>query len=137
MADLDENLVTFLKDDSTVTAITSNVHVNHAPESKSLPYIWLQMNDRAGEQLLDSSKGPKTFFFDIECTAINLDKAKDLQAAVTAALDGASGTFGTQKIAFADVSSQDDSYQTRQEFGDDENLHVSALNLELGVDDRS
>lgn len=136
MADIDENLVTVLKSDSGVSAITTSVHVNRVPESKTQPYIWLQLDDDFEPLMLVGSSELQTVVFDIECTSTDLDESKDLQAAVKTALHGIAGSFGDQTIAFSDVTSKDDSYQSRQVFGDSENFHVSALSLEIGVDGR-
>lgn len=137
MADLDENLITVLKADAGVSAITSVVAINRMPESKSSPYIWIQLDDEIEDTDIGGSGGIVQSFFDVECTAKDLDTSKDLQAAVKSALHGLSGAFGDQTIAYAEITSKDDTYETRQPFGDSENLHVSALTLEIATDSRA
>ncbi len=137
MADLDENLITFLKADATVAAITEVISINRVPENKTPPYIWIQLDDEFDETDLGGSGGTPISVFDIECTSEDLDESKDLQTAVKAALHGHTGSFGDQVIAWAEVTGKDDTYETRQQFGDDKNLHVSALTLEIGTDSRS
>lgn len=136
MADLDENLVSVLLADSAVLAITNDVHVNRVPHNKSQPYIWFQSANKDEQLDLDGEGGAWMEGFDIECCSTDLDEAKDLQAAVRSLLNGKTGTFGDQNIAFAFVQDQDDTYESRQDFGDSELVHVSALYLELGVDGR-
>lgn len=136
MADIDENLITVLLADAGVSAITSVAAVNRIPESKSQPYIWIQLDNEIEETDIAGSGGAVELVFDIECTSTNLDSSKDLQAAVKTALHGKTGSFGDQTIAWAEISAKDDTYETRQEFGEGENLHVSALTLEIGTDSR-
>lgn len=136
MADIDENLVAFLLADGPVAAITTTVSINRVPDNKSAPYIWIQLSDREADTTVDYDKGPIVMRYSVECTATNLDAAKDLQAAATTALDTHNGSFGDQNIAFAEVDSQDDSYETRQPFGDDENFHVASISLLIGIDGR-
>ena len=137
MADIDENLITFLAADAGVSAITTSIHINRVPESKTEPYIWIQQDDEFEETDITGGGGAIEYSFDVECTSTDLTEAKDLQSAVKSALHGTSGAFGDQVIAWAEISSKDDTYETRQQFGDLENVHVAALNLEIGVDSRS
>ena len=137
MADLDENLRTFLLSDSTLAAITTSIHINRVPESKSNPYVWIQATDFETELNLDGTTGPVTTTFNVEATSTNLDNSKDMQTAIRNKLQGHTGTFGTQKVAFCKVDSLDDAYISRQDFGDFEDIHISALTLFIGTDSRS
>ena len=138
MADIDENIVTVLKADSGVSSITTSVHVNVIPDNKSLPYIWLQLADRDYISTLHGHIGPTIYTYEIECVSSDVTESKDLQAAVNAALDGTiAGTFGDQKIAFLNASSQDDKYISKQGFGDDPDLHISSISVQVGVDGRT
>jgi hypothetical protein len=138
MADLDENIVTVLLADGAVSAITTTIAVNNVPDSReSDDYIWIRSS---GKQQSELALGSNTYgdmyieTFDIECTSSNLDNAKDLQSAVGAALHGKNGSFGDQNVAFIDVIDQVDEYETKQDFGDSDNLHVAGLVIEIGVD---
>lgn len=140
MADLDENLVATLAADAAVSAITTNIYVNRKPDSQDVTdYIWIRSSNVEQAELGLSGDTNKDMFietFEIECTSTTLDNAKDLQKAVGDELHGKTGSFGDQNIAFSDAIDQDDSYETRQDFGDNDNFHVCALTVEIGVDGR-
>ena len=137
MADIDENLRTFLLADSTLSAITTSIHINRVPESKTNPYVWIQTSDSETELNLDGSTGPTTTTFNIEAPSTSLDNAKDMQAAIKNKLHGHTGTLGTQQVAFCRIDNLDDAYISRQDFGDFEDFHISALTLFIGTDSRS
>lgn len=136
MADLDANLRTFLLADSPVSTVTTNVHVNSVPDNKTKPYIWIQLDDENQELNLGAASGLTTAFYDCEATSTSLSTAKDLAAKIKTALHAHSGAVGDQNVAYMEVTSRDDTYETRQDFGDSKNLHVSALTIEIGVDGR-
>jgi hypothetical protein len=138
MADIDENIIAVLKADSGVSDITTSIHINVIPDNKSLPYIWIQMADRSYIPTLHSHIGPTIYTYEIDCVSNDVTQSKDLQAAVNSALDGTTaGTFGDQKIAFLNASSQNDTYVSKQGFGDDPDLHISSITIEVGVDGRT
>lgn len=136
MADIDENLVTVLAADDTVSAITTNIDINATPESDSIPFIWIQQIDEedVGRDL--DSGGLPIFTFVVECVSTSLSESKDLKAAAQAELDNKTGSFGDQNIAWAEVSAVDDTYENRNPYGDNGDLHVSAFIVEIGVDGR-
>lgn len=136
VADIDENLRTFLLADSTLSAITNSIHINRVPENKTNPYVWIQTTDQEADLCIGGESAPQTTSFDIEATSTDLNKTKDMQAAIRSALHGYSGTFGTQTVAFIRIDSIDDSYISRQQFGDLESLHVGALVCFIGTDSR-
>ena len=136
MADLDENLRAFLLANAGVTSITTTVAINNMPDTDATPYVWLQLDDENEPLNLNSSGGLKTAFFDCEATSKNLTEAVDLASAIKTALHAHTGSFGDQNVAYVEITSRDDTYETRQDFGDEENLHVSALTIEIGVDGR-
>jgi hypothetical protein len=137
VADLDVDLRTVLLADSALAAVTTSVHINHVPENKSNPYVWVGLDDTQTDLNLDGTTGPTTTLFVVEATSTSLSEAKTMQNAIKAALHGKSGAFGTHTIAFARIDSLDDSYISRQQFGDQEDYHVSALTLFIGTDSRS
>ena len=136
MADLDENLRTFLLADSTLSAITNSVHINRVPDNKRNPYVWIQTTDRDSDLCLDGASGPALTTFDIEATSTELDKAKDMQTAIRNRLQGYTGSFGDQAVAFVRIDSIDDSYISRQQFGDQDDYHIAALTCCIGTDSR-
>jgi len=136
MADLDQNLRSFLLADAPIAAITTNVHVNNVPDNKTKPYVWLQLDDESQQLNLGGSTGTIQSFFDCEATSTTLSQAKDLATKIKTALHGYTGSFGDQNVAYVEVTSRDDTYETRQDFGDFKNLHVSALTIEIGEDGR-
>lgn len=136
MADLDVNIITVLEANATISAASVEVFVNRTPESVSGAYIWIQLDDEFDETDIAGGAGPVISTFDIECCSTDIHESKDLQKAVKTELHGMSGTFGDQKVAYAEISSKDDTYESRQP-GDLQGLHVSALTLEIGVDSRS
>lgn len=136
MADLDENLITFLAADGGVSAITTTIAVNSVPDADSTPYIWIQLDDEDEPIDLSGAGGLIKAFFDCEATSESLTEAVDLSSAIKAAVHGHTGSFGDQNVAYIEVTSKDDTYETRQDFGDTKNLHVSALTIEIGVDGR-
>ena len=117
MADLDANLRTFLLADSPVSAVTTNVHVNSVPDNKTKPYIWLQLDDESQPLYLGGTTGLIQAFYDCEATSLTLSQAKDLAAKIKTALHGYTGSFGDQNVAYVDVTSRDDTYETRQGLG--------------------
>ena len=136
MANTTENLLAVLVADAGVSAITTNVHVNNVPDSKSKPYVWLQMVDEDHELNLSEAAGVITTSFICEATSTSLATTKNLAAAIKAAIHAKTGSFGDQNIAFADIMNKDDNYESRQDFGDSQNLHVTGLDIEIGVDSR-
>jgi hypothetical protein len=114
VADLDENLRTFLLADATVAALTTSIHINRVPENKTNPYIWIQTTDTETELNLDGSTGPTLTTFSIEGTST-----------------------GTQSTAFIRVDSLDDSYISRQAMGDLDDYHICGLTCFIGTDSRS
>lgn len=137
MADLDENLRTFILADATVAALTTSVHINRVPENKTNPYIWIRTTDTETELNLDGSTGPTLTTFTIEGTSTSLDIAKDMQTAIQSRLQGFTGTIGTQSTAFIRVDSLDDSYISRQAMGDLDDYHICGLTCFIGTDSRS
>jgi hypothetical protein len=136
MANLTENLRAVLIADAGVSAITTSVHVNNVPDSKSKPYVWLQLIDQDHELNLSEAAGTITTNFVCEATSISLATTKNLADAIKTALHAKTGSFGDQNIAFAHITSKDDNYESRQDFGDSQNLHVTGLDIEIGVDSR-
>lgn len=136
MANLTENLRTVLIADAGVSAITTNIHVNNVPDNKTKPYVWFQMNDQLHELNLSEAAGTITTNFVCEATSTSLTITKNLAAAIKTALHAKTGSFGDQNIAFAEIISKDDDYESRQDFGDSQNLHVTGLDIEIGVDSR-
>jgi len=136
MANLTENLRAVLIADAGVSAITTNIHVNNVPDNKTKPYVWFQMNDQLHELNLSESAGTITTNFVCEATSTSLTTTKTLAAAIKTALHAKTGSFGDQNIAFAEILSKDDDYESRQDFGDSQNLHVTGLDIEIGVDSR-
>jgi hypothetical protein len=136
MANLTENLRAVLIADAGVSAITTNIHVNNVPDNKTKPYVWFQMNDQLHELNLSEAAGVTVTNFVCEATSVSLTVTKNLAAAIKTALHAKTGAFGDQNIAFAEILSKDDDYESRQDFGDSQNLHVTGLDIEIGVDSR-
>jgi hypothetical protein len=137
MADIDENMRTFLLSDSTLAALTTSIHVNRVPENEDDPYVWINLSDTETDINLDGTTGPTITTFLIEATSVSLATAKAMQLAIKNKLHGASGAFGTQTIAYGRVDSLGDSYISRQQFGDVEDFHIAALTCFIGTDARS
>jgi hypothetical protein len=136
MANLTENLRAFLIADAGVSAITTNVHVNNVPDNKTRPYIWIKLSGQEHGLNLSEAAGITTTDFQCEATSTSLTITKNLAAAIKTALHAKTGAFGDQNIAFAEIVSKDDNYESRQDFGDSQNLHVTGLDIEIGVDSR-
>ncbi len=136
MANLTENLRAVLIADAGVAAITTSVHVNRVPDNKSKPYVWLQMSNQEHNLNLNAASGITITNYQCEATSTSLTTTKTLAAAIKTAMHAKTGTFGDQNIAFAEILSKDDNYESRQDFGDSQNLHVTGLDIEIGVDSR-
>ena len=136
MATVAEDLIAYLLADSNVSGVTTNIHYNNVPESKGKPYIWIQLIGREVTRCLDGGIGPETYFFLVECTSESMSTAKTLNGHCLTALDGFTGTMGARTAAFVHAEDLDDDYETRQAFGDTGNLHVSAIQLQIGIDSR-
>ena len=137
MATVVEDLVAYLKADSDITAITQNIHVNFVPESKSKPYIFIQLISREVEaRTLGGNNGPSRYRYVLECTSNKASTSKSLMDECLSALDQHTGTMGSRTVAFTHADDLDDNYESRQLFGDNENLHVSAMELSIGIDAR-
>lgn len=132
MATLDENLRTFLLAQAGINSITTNVHNNSTPDTKTTPYIWLQLFDEFQPLKLGGASGIRTSTFDCEATGTSLSQIKTLSAAIKNSLHGYIGAMGDQSVAWVDVTSRDDTYLSRQDFGDSKNLHVLALQIQIG-----
>lgn len=136
MANITENLRAVLLADAGVSAITTNIHANNVPDNKTKPYVWFQMVDQLHELNLGEAAGVTVTNFICEATSVSLTITKNLAAAIKTALHAKTGPFGGQNIAFAEILSKDDDYESRQDFGDSQNLHVTGLDIEIGVDSR-
>ena len=136
MAHILEELRTYLDADSGVDATTSSIYVNHVPETKSTPYIFIQQFGRAADRTIDGSIGPTTYFITLDCVSTSLNTAKDLADACITALDGKSVTMGSTSVAFCWASDVEDDYDKRQTHGDKSNFHIASIEIELGLDAR-
>ena len=137
MATVAEDLVAYILADGNVSGVTTNIHYNYVPESKSRPYVFIQQIGREVDgRCLDGGIGPEKYQFIVECTSTSISTAKTLMGHCITALDGFSGTMGTRTAAYSHANDLDDDYQSRQDFGDSNNLHVAAMQLEIGLDSR-
>lgn len=128
MADIDENLVTFLTADAGVSAISTLIAVGWIPDADSTPYVWVSLQDEEDELDLDGSSGYARSRFDIECCSDDIGEAKDLGKAVKTALDGYRGTFGTTHSMGAFVETKDDDYLPLNA-DDDDQICIAAMGL--------
>ena len=136
MANLPEDIVTYLNTISAITTRGTNIAYNRVPASKSDPYIWFQQIGREADRCLGGEIGPEKYTYVLECTSEDLDTAKDLMDDCLTALDGYSGAMGTRTVAFSQADDLDDDYESRQRSGDSKNFHVAAMQLQIGLDSR-
>lgn len=139
---IDEDLVTELKADATIAAITNVVAVGLVPvnadgEPLVNHYIWISQFDE--EDLLDMDAGPSgatAFRFDLECVSSSISRAKQMAQAVKRLIQGynAYATFGDGVLIAGYIESKDDDYVPVNRF-DEANLTVVALGLKLWAND--
>lgn len=135
MADLAENLRTFLLTDASIsTAVgASRISQTHVPQEFSGSFIWLTRSSVSHEE--DSlSDGPGTAafrqYFDLECVATSIDSADSLGDLVEAKLHLATGTVGTQTVQRIWCMAQNDDYIPRTIEADD-GLYVRSFSVEV------
>lgn len=134
MADVSENLRTFLLADATVSGLVGGERIkqNTALQGWAYPFVVYFRTGTESERTLDESAGTAAFrhYFDIECASDDIDEAADLAEAIRAYADGYDGTFGTMTAQGVFVDSHDDDYDPRL-IGDDDPIHVAALRFEI------
>lgn len=132
MADIAENLRTFILTSSTLTAfVADRVHHGHVPANKEETYIYFSRSNRAYEHTLDSEAGeaPRAEYFDMECCSRNPNASNNLADAVRG-LFPMRGTFGDATIKGAFVNDQDEDYIPLNNAAD-EGVTVQALQMEI------
>lgn len=135
MADLAENLRTFLLADATIAAtIGTRCHQGMVPQADiaTLPYVWFARSRRQLDRTLDAAAGDPADeqWFDVECISDDLDESQDLAEAVEDRLNNYRGTLGTQSVQGIFLDDQDDNYVPRGTMGETE-LHVAALAVQI------
>lgn len=135
MADLAENLRTFILADTPIAAsIGTRCYQGMAPQSDiaTFPFIWFARSRRQLDRTLDAAAGDAADeqWFDLECISDDLDESQDLAEAVEDRLNNYRGTVGTQTVQAIFVDDQDDNYVPRGTMGETE-LHVAALSVQI------
>lgn len=120
MATTEENLVTFLLADSTVTAKVGNrVDFNHVPESDGTPYIFFQQQGASDAPVLDdSARTPLRPTYAIECWAMTPADAVTLKNILQGKLHLYRGTMGSQTVKGIFAEDASDEYVYAGDGGD-------------------
>lgn len=134
MADLGENLRTFLLADATILGLVSTRAAQGVvPQERAQPYLWFELRGTENDDCLDDAVGhvPWKYLFDVECIANDIDTAQALAARVKAIAHLYRGSFGTQNVMGVFVEDHNDEYVPRGAGSDMDGLHVAALSLEI------
>lgn len=134
MADIAENLRTFLLADSSVAAkVGTRVDQNIVPQGKSLPFIWYQRTGTTQLRCLNETVNtPFSHVFAVECIGEDIDAVEELADSVRAACEAAAagGAFGTQTVANVFCEDQADDYVPKAaDLNSGE--HIAALQVEV------
>lgn len=151
---LDEQLVSFLKQNAGITALAEAISVGQVPvkydsEGNTTPtletWIWISTYDKADQIDLDGETGTTVYRFDIEACSVDDPTAKKLGRLVEKALQGyGPGSFG--EIVLADdsvvagtvdaiwVENKDEDYVPSNRFTH-EDVSVVAFDIQIVADD--
>ena len=140
MAEVDENLKTFLQADSSIARkVGTRIHENHVPINpvtgeftSQVPFIYFAQEGEIRDDCLDDTVGtlPTGWRFALEVVAQSIRDARTIAALVVARLHLATGTFGSGTIQVAYCEDQADGYQERSG-ATDRGFHVSSFAVEV------
>lgn len=139
MAEVDENLKTFLQTDAAIARkVGIRVHENHVPMrpdgefNTAVPFIYFVQTGEIRDDCLDDTVGadPTGYQFALEVVAQSLRDSRTIAGLVIDRLHLATGTFGSQTIQVATCEGQSDDYQERSG-ATDRGFHTSAFQVEV------
>ncbi len=137
MADIGENLASWIKGIAGVTAITGQrVHQNSVPADYAGSYIWFARVDSEDLDELAPSEGQADQFFeefDIECVSLSIDDAIDLAKLLRGKNKSrpiTPGQFGSGSAQGIFVGSHSDDYNPRN-VQSDERFNLSSLRIKI------
>lgn len=136
MADLGENIRSFLIGSTGVAAQFDDItlaHVveqNRIPQDPPKPRIWFQRNAEVKEPDLGGTVSHGESTWDIECISEDVDGSLDIATEVKNALNAHRGAFGANSIQGAFVFDHDDNYEVKG-LGGDTGTFVAALSVTI------
>lgn len=91
------SLYSFLSGNGTITAVTSAIYPQRAPQQNQAdPFIVFTIENDEDQQILDGVSGTRDGRFIVDCYSARYLTADQLATAVKSALIGHRGTFGAE-----------------------------------------
>ena len=133
MADISENLRTFLLSDSAISRKTARVVQDALPQGKAGPFIYYSLTGTTQERCLgETTNTPFSYVFAVECIGDTRDDAQALADLVRAKCESAAcgGTFGTQTVSNVFCEEQSDDYAPKA-VDPNEGERIAVLQVEV------
>lgn len=127
-------LVSLLQNESTISAITSQVYITKAPQTATVPYIVLELTDTEEFGSLDGTGSLRRVTFAIDCQSDRSVEAETLGAAVRVFIDDFTGAAGSFTIDAVNLSQELSDYDPPKD-ASDKGTHTVTLLVDIFYQD--
>ena len=123
-------LISLLKNEGSISTITSRIFITKAPETAELPYIVIELLDTDEFGSLDGTGNLRRVSFAVDCQSDRSVTAEALGKAVRVFMDDYTGAAGEFTIDAVNLNQEVSEYDPPRE-GSDKGVHTVSLLLDI------
>jgi hypothetical protein len=127
-------LTSLLKGESTISSITSRVYVTKAPQTATMPYVVLELQDTDEFESLDGTGDLRKVSFAIDCQSDISTEAETLGKAIRDFIGDYTGAAGSFTIDAVNLSQEISDYDPPKD-GSEKGTHTVTLLVDIFYQD--